>query len=240
MKGSDNPFPSILVTEQIAAPATPATGYGRIYCKSDGLYFVGDDGVEVGPLGVGGGGGSLSVTTETIQISKVLHESTLAADGTVDITGIDQTYNHLKLIIKGRAAGSWVICRFNGDTTDANYHYVRHAASGGEHAVNTGSGARFGILSAADAVTNGMGTSEIDIFDYANTSYLKNIVSQNSWLLTTFGGNNYLDSIGGAWNSTSAINRIALSGVSGNLLAGTHIQLIGIKELAVVTGVSLA
>jgi hypothetical protein len=56
-KASDNPFPSILVAEQGSAPATPASGYGRIYCKSDGLYFIGDDGVEVGPLVAGGGGG---------------------------------------------------------------------------------------------------------------------------------------------------------------------------------------
>jgi len=56
MKGSDNPFPSVLVAEQGSAPATPASGYGRIYCKSDGLYFIDDDGVETGPLGVGGGG----------------------------------------------------------------------------------------------------------------------------------------------------------------------------------------
>lgn len=49
-KASDNPYPSILVAEQGAAPTTPASGYGRIYCKSDGLYFVGDGGVEIGPL----------------------------------------------------------------------------------------------------------------------------------------------------------------------------------------------
>ncbi len=41
----------IQVQEQGGAPATPDSGYGRIYCKSDGLYFVGDDGVEIGPLG---------------------------------------------------------------------------------------------------------------------------------------------------------------------------------------------
>lgn len=54
---SDNPYPSILVAEQGSAPTTPASGYGRIYCKSDGLYFVGDNGTEIGPLGASGAGG---------------------------------------------------------------------------------------------------------------------------------------------------------------------------------------
>lgn len=57
MKASDNPYPSILVAEQGIAPATPASGYGRIYCKANGLYFIGDDGVEIGPLGTSGAGG---------------------------------------------------------------------------------------------------------------------------------------------------------------------------------------
>lgn len=47
---------SIQVQEQADAPATPASGYGRIYCKSDGLYFIGDNGVEVGPLAATVGG----------------------------------------------------------------------------------------------------------------------------------------------------------------------------------------
>jgi hypothetical protein len=50
----------VQVKEQGSAPATPASGYGRIYCKSDGLYFVGDNGTEIGPLGAGGSGGALT------------------------------------------------------------------------------------------------------------------------------------------------------------------------------------
>jgi hypothetical protein len=36
--------------KEVASPATPASGYGYIYAKTDGLYFKGDDGTEVGPL----------------------------------------------------------------------------------------------------------------------------------------------------------------------------------------------
>lgn len=47
---SDAEIDSIRMKEQSSAPATPDSGYGQIYCKSDGLYYKGDDGVEVGPL----------------------------------------------------------------------------------------------------------------------------------------------------------------------------------------------
>lgn len=40
----------IQLTEQGSDPATPADTKGYIYAKSDGLYFIGDDGVVRGPL----------------------------------------------------------------------------------------------------------------------------------------------------------------------------------------------
>lgn len=38
--------------EQASAPATPASGKWKLYFKSNGLYFIDDAGVEVGPLNV--------------------------------------------------------------------------------------------------------------------------------------------------------------------------------------------
>jgi len=41
----------LLEVKEIATPTTPATGYGRIYFKTDGrLYYLNDAGVEYGPL----------------------------------------------------------------------------------------------------------------------------------------------------------------------------------------------
>lgn len=53
---TDVQLDSLLFGEQGVAPATPASGAGRLYAKSGGLYFMGDDGIEVGPLGASGGG----------------------------------------------------------------------------------------------------------------------------------------------------------------------------------------
>lgn len=53
--GSNNAFPSVLLDEQGSAPTTPASGFWRVYAKSDGLYIVDDAGTETGPLSTGGG-----------------------------------------------------------------------------------------------------------------------------------------------------------------------------------------
>ena len=47
----------VQVQEQGSTPATPSSGYGRIYCKSDGLYYVDDAGTVIGPLVSAAGSG---------------------------------------------------------------------------------------------------------------------------------------------------------------------------------------
>lgn len=41
---------SIRFAEQGSTPTTPATGFWRLYAKSDGLYIVDDAGVATGPF----------------------------------------------------------------------------------------------------------------------------------------------------------------------------------------------
>lgn len=40
----------IRLAEQGSDPATPASGFGQLFAKADGLYFIGDDGVVEGPM----------------------------------------------------------------------------------------------------------------------------------------------------------------------------------------------
>lgn len=42
--------PAILFAEQEAAPSTPATGYSKVFFKSDGMYVIDDEGTETGPF----------------------------------------------------------------------------------------------------------------------------------------------------------------------------------------------
>lgn len=59
-KISEIEVPSLLLDEQASDPATPAAGFGRLYAKSDGLYFVDDAGSVVGPLGAAGSAANLA------------------------------------------------------------------------------------------------------------------------------------------------------------------------------------
>lgn len=54
-KLSDAAFTSALFAEQTANPATPATGYGRLFVKADGVYFIDDAGAVTGPLAASSG-----------------------------------------------------------------------------------------------------------------------------------------------------------------------------------------
>ncbi len=50
MKASDNEYPSVLFDEQGSDPATPASGFWRLYTKAGGLYLIDDTGSVIGPL----------------------------------------------------------------------------------------------------------------------------------------------------------------------------------------------
>ena len=67
---------SVRMKEQAGDPATPASSYGQLYIKSDGVYFKGDGGTVIGPLvdtstGIGDVGaktqhsGNQTITTST-------------------------------------------------------------------------------------------------------------------------------------------------------------------------------
>lgn len=65
-KASDNEYPSVLFEEQAGAPTTPASGFWRIFTKSDGLYIVDDAGTVTGPFGTGGGGSAVANGARTV------------------------------------------------------------------------------------------------------------------------------------------------------------------------------
>jgi len=60
---------SIRLKEQGFAPATPDSGYGQLYIKSDGLYFKGDNGAEIGPLGTGSSGSGAPTNAQYVTVA---------------------------------------------------------------------------------------------------------------------------------------------------------------------------
>lgn len=78
--------------KEVASPSTPASGYGYIYAKTTGLYFKGDNGVEIGPMSAGGGMQfaiyeNVSIPVDSVASSASLEPMTLAAE-VVDSSGL--------------------------------------------------------------------------------------------------------------------------------------------------------
>lgn len=103
MKLSAAEIDSLLFAEQGSNPATPASGFGRLFVKSDGLYFIDDAGAVTGPFGgsAGGGGGALAVVSYNPDPAV-----TPATTGT-SLTDIDAT--NLKIDFTVPASGAVIV-----------------------------------------------------------------------------------------------------------------------------------
>jgi hypothetical protein len=87
-KISDVQNTSLLFAEG-SAPSTPASGFGRIYVKTTGLYFIGDDGVEIGPLAAGGGA---ATALNGDRVLRTAGDISTASTSFVDATGLTVTF----------------------------------------------------------------------------------------------------------------------------------------------------
>ncbi len=108
----------------------------------------------------------------------LITDTTLAASGRFDVSGIESVYAFLYGIVFARsdvAAGGDVVNFFiNGDTTAGNYRRGSHDA-GSVHQVGVGDDAFGFSCPAATAPANTFGFLEFTIPFYAETAYHKNI-----------------------------------------------------------------
>jgi len=89
------------------------------------------------------------------------------------------------------------------------------------------------------APANSVGVTKALILNYSDAAKLTQVISQNG--LRTATGTMILQNMTTQWENTAAITRITVQGnVAANLLAGSWIQIIGIKTMDVVTDVTLA
>lgn len=188
---------------------------------------------------------SLTVTkSQKVMTTKtLLYDNILSADGAGwDFSGISQGYDHLKLEVMARsmvaAVNSGIAIALNNDTTDANYRKVSHRGSDGSGHTTYGANDRIILLApgttAADA-NQWMYATELDIPWYTGNKikYAQSNVLLN-W--SAIGGSSMEEwNIALQWNSTAAINRVALSGYAGSLKAGSRLRIWGVKDELVTT-----
>ena len=140
------------------------------------------------------------------------------------------------LVIKGQARsdaafnGVALLVAFNGDTTDANYEYVRDVSTQSKTDFQSNSPGleRFiGIASAGTATANTFGVFTLTVYNHESTNNLKSYSSvagsvHTSSLVQT-------NRITGKRLSTAAITSISLSMLAGDFVAGSSIAVYGLK-----------
>ena len=150
----------------------------------------------------------------------------------IEFSSIPTTYKHLQV------RGIWLhsvsnvaaIIRFNSDSA-ANYtqHLLRGDGSSAGVGSNTTSDGITGIgltISVATSGAGSVGTSVIDLLDYANTNKYKTVrclCGQDT------NGAGQVRLYSGAWLSTSAVSNIQIIPNSGSFSQYTQFALYGIK-----------
>ena len=139
------------------------------------------------------------------------------ASASVSLSGIPQNYRDLVLSVTGSVtiAGN-VILRLNGDS-GSNYSFVYMFGSG--TSAVSGSGAVAGIY--GGGFNSSVSSSVFNLIDYSATNKHKTVLNR------TDTANDATYAWANRWANTVAVNSINVLPVSGNLVAGTIINLYG-------------
>jgi hypothetical protein len=210
---------TMLLAELSGSPTTPASGYFQVYAKNDGkLYGENDSGAEYGLSNSG----------------KLIYSSTVGSGSAVslDISSISQEYDYLEAIalVRGNSTGEYLSMKFNADTTDANYRYLRSYFSNYTHGANADNYPIIGQINISTDQANAFSVINITIPFYNNSATLKSAKSICSLYNTA---NDTIQTIlfTEFWESTQPINQITFSLSSGNFVENSKLILIGHKYI---------
>ena len=164
----------------------------------------------------------------------LLASSVLAADAaSIDLTGLDQTYEHLQVIMYARGtqavATTFVFWQFNGD---AGANYDRQTVRGinvTASATAAAGGTSFSFLvPGATAAANSFGGGEMLLPAYARTVGHKVAIFSHGMGDATLASQLAALEVC-RWRNTAAITQITLLANVGNLLAGSGVWIYGLN-----------
>jgi len=238
----------------LAADRTVHIGIGSgLYLQPDIVGFdtsFGDARYALsGATGGGGGGGSVTVTSGMLQTRVLLYDNAMSSDtaGPITVNPVGAGYDRWEILLQvASTCSSNVACanikmEFNSDTTGANYQRVRDilGTDTGDSRVKdtTGGYNTIGQLTTSNASSSSALTPYQVMLYNPDSSTKGKPYSVNS--ITPYQDTN---SMYGNWamayyQSNTAITRIDFSLTAGNFKAGSRIQIWGIKNQSVVTGV---
>jgi hypothetical protein len=222
----------------------------RTYSGED-LTLTGDQALMAWRIGslvyvIGGGSPapSLNVTYATIQTRTVLHDETLVAAGTFDVSSISQAYDELELtlLLRGDVSATNDATRlfFNNDTTEASY---RTELLQGNGATPTSAGADtalIGTVPAGTAVSGDFSAMKVYIPEYAGGKQKTSIILNSARISTT---DIRTQIIAHNWENTAAITRIQVrtdNHATDEFDVGSRLVIVGIGTQQIVTDVEIA
>lgn len=184
----------------------------------------------------------LTVSTKSYYQRTILYDNTLGSAGTWDVSSIDQSYDHLEIILSNarctaNSSGSVqnVQMSINNDTTDANYDEIQIQDQNSTVSGGTNSTRNTGVVPGDDATAGRVALIRVFIPNYAGSTYKAYHAEMSTLNTTSFLIFRYF-----AWKSTSAINRVTVvvNNATNTFVTGSRLQIIGHKAETVVTGVS--
>ena len=135
------------------------------------------------------------------------------SSGNITFTSIPQTYSSLQIRLIGRDSAGTGTSNFGIQiNSDTGSNYTRHNLRGNGSATSAGGSASTSSISGSllplsNQTANVMGTSIIDIHDYASTSRYKTVRVFGG---VDLNGSGTVELDSGVWMSTSAITSITL------------------------------
>jgi hypothetical protein len=218
---SDNKSPYLTFVEQGSDPDAAAAGEKKLFIDSaDHLMKTIDESAVVEEVG-GGGGRTL------------IQELTPTGTGTASFTSIPGTYKKLiiEFMIRSTVSSNMdaLTVEINGDSTSANYRYIMQFSYGvgTSNAVGADGSTMDDIISGNNAPSGSFTMGKMEILQYANTNFNKQIRLDLSHRRDASSIHEMIINSSVEWENTAAIDQLDIILSAGDFAANSVLRLYG-------------